>query len=94
MRLVGEDVEARAGDAALLQRRDQGMLVDDRAAGDVDQEAVGPERVENLAGRPGGATPAPPAAATTSTSHACGEGERARGVRVVDVGRARGGCGS
>src|SRR5712691_5730009 len=37
-RLRLEDVERRAGDPALLQRRGEGGLVDDRASRDVDQE--------------------------------------------------------
>ena len=48
VRLVGEDVQARAGQPAVDQRLDQRVLVDDAAARDVDQVAVGAERVENL----------------------------------------------
>ena len=36
--LLGEDVEAGAGDAALLERRVQRLLVDDAAAGGVDDD--------------------------------------------------------
>ena len=45
-RLVVVDVERGAGDPLLAQRLDQRRLVDDRAAGGVDQPAVRPEQVE------------------------------------------------
>ena len=47
MRLVGEDVEPGARDAARVQCRDQRVLVHHRTAGDVDEVAVGSERVED-----------------------------------------------
>ena len=47
-RLFGEDVERRAGDALLLKRGDQRRFVDQRAAGGVDQQRIGPHQGELL----------------------------------------------
>ena len=48
LRLVGEHVEAGGQDRLRPQRLDQRRLVDDAAAGDVDQDAVRPERLQDL----------------------------------------------
>ena len=47
-RLVLEDVEASGEDGPVLQRLDQRLLVDDRAAADIDDDAVRPERLQDL----------------------------------------------
>lgn len=44
MRLPGEDVEPGGVERARLERGDQGRLVDNAAAGDVDDDALRPER--------------------------------------------------
>ena len=46
--LVGEDIEGGAGDPPLDQRRHQGRLIDHRPASDVDEIALGAQRVQNL----------------------------------------------
>ena len=60
VRLVGENIEAGAAEAAFLERRHQRRLVDHRAARDVDEDALRAERVEDarsisfsVAGPPG-----------------------------------------
>ena len=47
VRLVGEDVEAGGADRAGRERLDQRRIVDHRAAADIDQDAVRPERLEH-----------------------------------------------
>ena len=49
LRLVLEHVEAGGQDCVAPKRLDQRPLVDQRAAGDVDQHAVRPEGAEDLA---------------------------------------------
>ncbi len=49
LRLFGENVEARRHDALVLERLDQGRLVDHRAARHIDHDAVRSERVEHFA---------------------------------------------
>ena len=49
MGFVGEDVESRAGNPVLGEGLHERVLVDDRAASDVDEEAVRAERVEDIA---------------------------------------------
>ena len=48
LRLVREHVEPRPQNFARAQRRDQGVVVNQRAARDVDQHAVGPQRLQHL----------------------------------------------
>ena len=48
VRLVGEDVEPGRKDGAVGQRRGQRRLVDRAAAPDIDEDAVRPERLQNL----------------------------------------------
>ncbi len=47
VRLVGEDVEARGLDGPVFQGRDQSGFVDGGATADVDEDAAGPERLED-----------------------------------------------
>ena len=47
--LIGEDVERGTGDTSSDERLHQLELVHDRAAGDVDEHTVGPERIQGLA---------------------------------------------
>ena len=47
-RLVGEDIETGGQDRLVAQRRDQRVFIDDRAARDIDEDAVGAERLEHF----------------------------------------------
>ncbi len=47
VRLVGVDVEAGGADGAVAERCDQRRLVDHDAAADVDEDAVGAERLQD-----------------------------------------------
>jgi len=49
VRLVGEDVETRGTEPAVRQQLDERRLVDQPAAGDVDEHALRSERLEHLA---------------------------------------------
>jgi len=48
VRLVGEHVEPGGGDGAACERGGQRRLVHGRAAADIDQDAVRPERRQDL----------------------------------------------
>ena len=70
VRLVGEDVEARGADRAGRERLDQRRVVDHRAAADIDQDAVRPERLQDTARRPRPSSRGVPGRTITSVSTA------------------------